>query len=809
MLYSCSNCAVNRTFRTVHSLLIHIRIRHAQEPGFTVTCGLAQCYRQFQSYGSFRKHVSRHHAELLVGVALQASGNDDCTAADVDNASDSVDDDCENDSLCGDNDNEISTGSLQDIECNFSKSLARFVLKFREEHNIPISVQNSITSEMKSLVGTFHHQVNDQIRQHLVTQGYDLDNDTHLSDLLDSDKQLNNVFENVSSEHMLKKFCKSSLNLIEPQQVCIGSRKFHVVSVCQVLTALLQNDDVIDNWQACQPSNDGYLRDYCDGAYFKEHALFSAEPHSIRLHMYIDEFEVANPIGANRGKHKMTAVYFTVGNLTPAFRSQQKFIFMALLAKHTLVKECKYAAILAPLVQDLQQLETVGVKDKYGRIYRGAVATVSADNLSAHGVAGFRQSFASGRICRFCMACKDEISEKFCDDSFVTRTEPIHDYHLQEVAANSGNTSIYGVTGKCPFSDLNYFSVTKCFPVDIMHDCLEGIIPFVLQLILTRLHENNPHLIDEVNKNMQSFAYSENDKLSQPALVKSDGTIIGSASEKWCFFRLLPFFLSRIPVGEPVWKLYALCREIMSIIFSPTLHVSSLTYLEMLICEHHALLHSIFPQVSFPAKMHYLIHYPRLISLFGPLRHLWCMRFESKHLYFKRIAVASHNFINITHTLSSRHQFLMCYQMSGESLLGPYCALPQSGNTVECRHLPYSLRKLLHDRHDTFWSIGKCRVQQKAYSRRQVLLITYIHGEDIPVFFVISKILYVAAEELCLLCGHVYRSVAFSIEFQAFEVVRCHEWLVIKPGDECESLGMELYTAGGSSFVTMQFTCRP
>jgi len=52
-------------------------------------------------------------------------------------------------------------------------------------------------------------------------------------------------------------------------------------------------------------------------------------------------------------------------------------------------------------------------------------------------------------------------------------------------------------------------------------------------------------------------------------------------------------------------------------------------------------------------------------------------------------------------------------------------------------------------------------------------------------------------------------SVAFSTEFQAYEVVGCDEWLVIKPGEESVSLNMELYTAGGSSFITVQFTCLP
>lgn len=38
------------------------------------------------------------------------------------------------------------------------------------------------------------------------------------------------------------------------------------------------------------------------------------------------------------------------------------------------------------------------------------------------------------------------------------------------------------------------------------------------------------------------------------------------------------------------------------------------------------------------------------------------MRFEARHKYFKQIASRLGNFINITHTLATRHQQLQCYQ---------------------------------------------------------------------------------------------------------------------------------------------------
>ena len=43
---------------------------------------------------------------------------------------------------------------------------------------------------------------------------------------------------------------------------------------------------------------------------------------------------------------------------------------------------------------------------------------------------------------------------------------------------------------------------------------------------------------------------------------------------------------------------------------------------------------------------------------FGPLRHQWCMRFEAKNHYIKRLVGL--NFKNIPKSVATRHQYYMC-----------------------------------------------------------------------------------------------------------------------------------------------------
>ena len=42
------------------------------------------------------------------------------------------------------------------------------------------------------------------------------------------------------------------------------------------------------------------------------------------------------------------------------------------------------------------------------------------------------------------------------------------------------------------------------------------------------------------------------------------------------------------------------------------------------------------------------------------------MRYESKHIYFKQVAIALGNFINVPFTVAERHQKLQSYHHSNE-----------------------------------------------------------------------------------------------------------------------------------------------
>ena len=108
----------------------------------------------------------------------------------------------------------------------------------------------------------------------------------------------------------------------------------------------------------------------------------------------------------------------------------------------------------------------------------GSLIAVCGDNLSSHAIGGFQEYFNSGRICRFCMACKEDIRGKSREDAFVLRSPSTHEKHLKAGKIDPQFQKVYGVYKENILNDLQHFHVTTALPPDFMHDMLEGLLIF-------------------------------------------------------------------------------------------------------------------------------------------------------------------------------------------------------------------------------------------------------------------------------------------------------------------------------------------
>jgi hypothetical protein len=79
MLWQCSICG-EFTADTRERLLNHIGRCHGNDPNFHIVCGLDGCTTTFKKYFSWRKHLTRNHAEQ--SREPEPEGNEDALNQD-------------------------------------------------------------------------------------------------------------------------------------------------------------------------------------------------------------------------------------------------------------------------------------------------------------------------------------------------------------------------------------------------------------------------------------------------------------------------------------------------------------------------------------------------------------------------------------------------------------------------------------------------------------------------------------------------------------------------------------------------------
>lgn len=250
---------------------------------------------------------------------------------------------------------------------------------------------------------------------------------------------------------------------------------------------------------------------------------------SISLILHIDEFEICNPLGTSRRKHKISGLYWILVNLPPGCNSALSSIYLAALIKSNDLKCYGYEKVLKPVINDLIILEQSGIfLSKLGRTVKGTVQCVVPDNLGAHSIAGFVEN---SYVCRFCTAESLQFQTKEVrSEVFTLRTKDIHADHLWILEENK-LPSYYDEKIKCILSKhLSYFDVTTGFPPDIVHDLFEGIVPFELALCLSLFIKKKYFTLCTLNEAISSFNFKWADKTN-----RAHPLALSFASKKNCW----------------------------------------------------------------------------------------------------------------------------------------------------------------------------------------------------------------------------------------------------------------------------------
>lgn len=210
------------------------------------------------------------------------------------------------------------------------------------------------------------------------------------------------------------------------------------------------------------------------------------------------------------------------------------------------MKQYGYEKVLDPLLHDLSILEKEGIFiNLLGTFLKGSVYCVVADNLAAHGLAGFVESFSAEFFCRFCLGKSSDVQTKeVCSCAFNVRDKDLHKDHVNNALENG--TSCCGVKRECVFTKhLSHFNVLSAYPPDVLHDVFEGVVPVELAHCLALLISKKYFSLESLNKSILQFPYKWEDKKNKPHTIpctfSRNNTIGGNGHENWTLIRCFHF----------------------------------------------------------------------------------------------------------------------------------------------------------------------------------------------------------------------------------------------------------------------------
>ena len=803
--FICSICKVK--FNYINAYFKHIIYTHSFSKT-EIICPYINCLKNYINPHSLKKHINRkHYYENRQSSSNINNINSIVNDANLLNNNENYEDILNiqhinvlnqipmemGNSIELESTNQVACQGSTDVEQNeskFTKHFAMFLLSLREKDLLSETVVRKIYSEISFILSLNVEQLKKNM--HNILESFNID-----TNLLSYDKNTNTSINNFNSTYKFNNYIKNNFKYIESKSFNFINSEytFNYISVIDILKTFLFHKDII---KIFDNSSKIYSRSK-DSLY--DHNLYSKKDEYIRLNLYIDEFEISNPLGSKRGIHKLSAVYFTIADLPLRYRYKDNCIFLCLLGCYKNIKEFdnNYAQFFKPLINDLKLLN-VGITVN-NIIIKARLNIFSEDNLSLNDIAGYQIHFNNGYFCRNCIVGYKEFRNK------LTLTELLlRDSHLLDIDINKG------IRHSCIFEQLPYFNINNFFPPDIMHDLLEGIIPITLFHVLKSLNNGYILNIDILNfklKNIKLPKKSNNKPVQFRSHFFTNGKIIGSASEKLELLYILPQIIEveLIPQNNKSWEIYLLLRKIMDILLSPVIMTNLLSYLHESIEIFLTLFKQTFGENILIPKHHFLLHYTTEIMKYGPLRNIWCMPYERKHKYFKEISHIIKNRINITHSLSERHQYRQCHSFSSDHIfdqdtIGKTVIIDFSVidvNIINEIKLLKDYNNITDNKLKLSYSIT---IDSIIYNADKHCVYIYTLLNDMPIFFNVD---YIICNFKIFLVGYLYIPEVFLEHIHAYKVNILKKMILISPDDLLDSHPHRIYTEKNTTYAYTKF----
>lgn len=771
--------------KTVKKFSIHFKLRHRYNLS-NICCKQRKCTRIFTNVYSYRKHLILKH--LNNSNEKNVKKTETLTNNYINKNNKPTTSSC---GSCNVNHNEEG-GGVSNID--FLKASA---FRYRSKNDLFQDFTNSLKSSTVSLAAKLYSNYSfaRSTVQEIITEIENLYNEPlEIVEeiILSQDSKdreliknmlslLKNPFKELKTEYLRFKFFKNSNFFVEVEslhlgekivdkkvhdQVVLHSMEAHVqyVPIKKTLKLFLEIPNIYKDIQdyVVKLCNRVEIRNVMQGELW-HNIKYNVKKNILPLYLYFDDFEVGNPLGSHAGKNKIGALYFSLACLPPECSSQLDSIFLALLHYSEYRKVFGNASVFKKVIEDLQDLFengiTIATTEGSQQIYF-IVISVLGDNLGIHSLMGFNESFVSNNYCQFCLSDKNSCRVQVTEDLNLLRN--IDNYQKDLVNFNNG------IKEECIWNNLPRFHVTNNLSCDVMHDIHEGVSRYDLGEILYQFVFIKKYFtLDILNNRIKYFNFNSNDN-KPPPLTKqrlSNKYIIMSASEMKTLTSYLGLIIGDlVPQNCEYWQLYLLLCKIIEIVDSKVVTFQESYLLQNIISEHHELYIEKFGYLK--PKHHFLVHYPRLMRMLGPLSNTSSIRYEARHRQFKSAANVIASRKNIPYSLAIKNQLSFCNRvLSNKGLFKTIDYGPQNVTLVE-ENLCFSFFKnKFPQKAENCFLTDWVEIHGVKYTHNLVLLLKI--SNFLPCFGKISLI--VLSEENVYFICKTLSTIKLDVHYNAYE----------------------------------------
>ncbi|CAI5678289.1 unnamed protein product, partial [Oreochromis niloticus] len=299
--FCCPVCNFKQPF-IESQMFIHLRGHLKRKE--TVPCPFKNCNFKTNVYSTFNAHKCRDHQN--------STSYDEGIVQSVINVEQK--DDMQLDSIESSDDNQVASTSessaIEGLEEQLQYNLAGFFLKMQTILHVSQRATQEIIEHINQLFllsqPLVRKSVIDILKKHNCTY-----TDKLVDEICQAVSDSNVLHKCVTSEGPLstakrrKSHYEANFPYVKPVEYLIESSKhtYMYVPILTSLQLLLKKNDVLEEIKQAPTQIPGHFMSFCDGSYYQENVLLSQEGQKLSIILYVDDFEITNPLGTSKKIH--------------------------------------------------------------------------------------------------------------------------------------------------------------------------------------------------------------------------------------------------------------------------------------------------------------------------------------------------------------------------------------------------------------------------------------------------------------------------------------------------------------------------